>query len=297
MLDRESSFSNPEIVALLKNQFVPVAIDQAYQRRQKDAEGRFYQKIANGGPRKVGDGGPTTQGHYTADAEGNFLGYNNNRDPRNLRVMLNNALKKFEPKQVASIETGKSDSRFVYGPPEGGLAVRVYSRILGGYKETTNPWKKIFQQGTGRDNFWIRKDEHEALVGGELPSSLVTRMLRFHFVDNTRGEPPMWKEEEIRDTDLVIQDGKLKGTVLLRTETGDRAFEANVLGFVESDGKRVTRFDLVVRGGFQGEGRYTKGAPEGVFPLAIVFTLADGSDIADAIPPQGSRGWLDGYIR
>ena len=211
--------------------------------------------------------------------------------------MLNNALKKFEPRQVASIETGKSDSRFVYGPPEGGLVVRVNSRILGGYKETTNPWKKIFQQGTGRDNFWIRKDEHEALVRGELPASLVIRMQRFHFVDNTRGEPPMWEESEIRDTALLNDAGNVEGTIHLRTESGDREFQANVLGFIESDGQKVTRFDLVVRGGFQGEGRYIRGAPEGVFPLAIAFTLADGSDIADAIPPQGSRGWLDGYIR
>lgn len=297
MLDRESSFSNPAIVALLKNEFVPVAIDQAYQRRQKDAEGRFYQRIANGGPRKVGDGGPTTQGHYAADAEGNFLGFNNNRDPRNLHIMLRNALKKFQPREVASIEPGKSDPRFVYGPPEGGLVVRVYSRILGGYEETTNQWKKIFQQGTGRDNFWIRKDEHEALVRGELPSSLVTRMLRFHFVDNTRGEPPMWKESEILGTELKLAGGKVEGTVQLGTESGDRTFKADVLGFVETEGEKVTRFDLVARGGFKGEGPYTKGAPRGEFPLAITFTLADGSDLADGIPPQGSRGWLDGYIR
>jgi hypothetical protein len=25
--------------------------------------------------------------------------------------------------------------------------------------------------------------------------------------------------------------------------------------------------------------------------------LADGTDAADQIPPQGSRGWVQGYIR
>ena len=68
MLDRESTFKNPEVVKLLKENFVPIAIDQAYQRRQKDNEGSFYQKIANQGPRKVGKG--TTQGLYIADASG-----------------------------------------------------------------------------------------------------------------------------------------------------------------------------------------------------------------------------------
>ena len=68
MLDRESTFADPAIVKLLQTRFIPVAIDQAYQRRQKDNEGKFYQKIANQGPRKVGRG--TTQGLYSADASG-----------------------------------------------------------------------------------------------------------------------------------------------------------------------------------------------------------------------------------
>ena len=69
------------------------------------------------------------------------------------------------------------------------------------------------------------------------------------------------------------------------------------MAFVESKDGRVTRFDVVVKGLFRGEGPYTRGAPKGEFPLAISLQLADGSDVADGIPPQGSRGWLDGYIR
>ena len=36
----------------------------------------------------------------------------------------------------------------------------------------------------------------------------------------------------------------------------------------------LTRFDLVARGTFHGEGRYTRGAPPEPFPLAVSFTLA-----------------------
>ena len=36
---------------MLRTQFIAVAIDQAYQRRQQDAEGEFYRKIAGQGPR------------------------------------------------------------------------------------------------------------------------------------------------------------------------------------------------------------------------------------------------------
>lgn len=54
---------------------------------------------------------------------------------------------------------------------------------------------------------------------------------------------------------------------------------------------------MVASGKFRGHGRYTKNPPAGFFPLAISFTLADGSDVADAIPPQGSRGWLESYLQ
>jgi hypothetical protein len=60
VLDRASTFADPEIIAALKSRFVPVALDQAYQRRQNDAEGEFYRKIAGQGPRNDFD--DTTQG-------------------------------------------------------------------------------------------------------------------------------------------------------------------------------------------------------------------------------------------
>ena len=67
--------------------------------------------------------------------------------------------------------------------------------------------------------------------------------------------------------------------------------------FRMTKGGKVTRLDVVAKGEFWGEGTYTRRAPKGRFPLAIAFTLADGKDAADTIPPQGSRGWVQGYIR
>ena len=83
----------------------------------------------------------------------------------------------------------------------------------------------------------------------------------------------------------------------LATDDGERGFDAELRGVLDTEQGRVKAFDFVVRGEFWGEGRFTRGAPEGKFPLAVSFTLADGSDVADRIPPQGSRGWLPGYIR
>ena len=71
MLDRESTFAVPETVELLKTKFLPVALDQAYQRRQKDTEGEFYRKIASQSPRN--NFNSTTQGFFVADAAGKLF--------------------------------------------------------------------------------------------------------------------------------------------------------------------------------------------------------------------------------
>ena len=295
MLDRESTFANPAIVKLLQTRFIPVAIDQAYQRRQKDNEGKFYQKIANQGPRKVGRG--TTQGLYTADAAGQLLAFTNNRGSQRVQRMIQATLAKHRPIKITAIAKGTPDARYNPKPPKGGLVVRVTSKVLGGYEEPENEFRRIFQTSLGRDNLWISANEHAALAKGQLPQSLLKRLARFHLVDNTRGEPPMWRENEIKKLEGKIEKGQLRATVQLKTAKGDRGYEAELFGRVETKGGKVIRLDVVAKGEFWGEGTYTRNAPKGRFPLAIAFTLADGKDAADTVPPQGSRGWVQGYIK
>ena len=295
MLDRASTFAEPGIVAMLRTKFVPVAIDQAYQRRQQDAEGEFYRRIAGQGPRKNFKN--TTQGFYVAGADGTLLFYNNNRDPGKVRRLMEEALAEYEARPAKAIERGAPDERYNPKPPDGGLVIRVRSRIPEGYEPTEDRWKRILQEATSRDNMWVSKAEHEALVRGSFPRSLAERLCRFHLVDSTRGDPSMWKADEIRMMDLRLDRGVLRGLVDLKEANGERSFRTSILGYVEVAEGRVTRFDCVAKGSFTGEGRYTKGAPKGTFPLVVTFELADGSDVADAIPPQGSRGWVPGYIR
>ena len=56
--------------------FVPVTMDDWYQRRRQDAEGEFFRKVASQGPRK-GQGGGTRQGIYVFTADGELLSYKN----------------------------------------------------------------------------------------------------------------------------------------------------------------------------------------------------------------------------
>ncbi len=302
MLDRESTFADPQIVQMLRTDFVPVAIDQAYQRRQKDTEGDFYRQIAGQGPRS--DFKATTQGFYIATPSGSLLLYNNNRDPEKVLRRMKERLQQFATlpqadRSSAPITAKSRDPRWDVRLPEGALTVRVRGKVLGGYEPTNNRWRKIFQEAVSRDNLWISAAEEKELTAGNWPKSLGLRLARFHLLDATRGEPLMWTKEDVRSIEIQFDGNQLQltGEVRLESGDGDRGYQCNIKGIVESDGDRLTRFDVVAKGLCWGDGPYTGGGPKGKFPLALAFELADGKDPADAIPPQGCKGWPQGYMQ
>ena len=281
-------------------------MDQACQRRQKDAEGTLYRRIAGQGPRS--DFQNTTQGFYIASPAGKLLLYNNNRDPKKLLRLMRESLREYElgsfafdrdqvQAEVDAAANGQEDARYTLHPPEGGLVVRVHAKVLDGYSTPANQSESLFQKAISRDNLWITPKEKAELVAGRVPATLQRRIARFHLVDNTRGEPPMWKAGEIKEMDLQIDKGTLVGSVRLETEDGSRGYQAELRGHIRVVGDNITGLDLVALGEFYGEGRYTQNAPDGKFPLAVAFQLADGTDVADAVAPQGARGWLDGYLK
>jgi len=290
-----STFANPEIIELLKSRFINVAIDQAYHRRQQDDEGDFYRQLASQSPRNDFNG--TTQGLYAGTADGKLLGFTNHRGPDRVRQMLTQALDKFKPADFEPPQAKRFDPRWTYQPPQGGLVVRVTAKVLGGYEPTDDMWRTAFQESLSRDNLWVTAEEHKALVAGQLPESLALRIARFHLVDNTRGEPPMWERTDVKSLQLSLNAGRITGTFHLETANGKRGFQGEVLGVVETENGQVKRFDLVARGEYWGEGQFTGGAPKGKFPFAAACTLADGKDEADKVRPQASRGWVQGYLR
>ena len=56
-----SAFNNPEVIKMLQNEFIPVAIDGGLMGRRNDPEGDFYLKFSN------------TQARYAAAADGTSL--------------------------------------------------------------------------------------------------------------------------------------------------------------------------------------------------------------------------------
>ncbi len=333
-MGRESIFANEEVIELINERFVPVAADDWYQRRRDDAVGKFFVGVANQGPRK-GEGGNTRQGIYCFTASGKLLAYRNHHDAGVMLDEFRRALDKFaklppedrEPGavEVPPLDDAKLDQRYARKLPTGAIAVRVFARALerdaDGKCRTcaAESGKPSYGLLSSLDHLWIMPDEWRALaprgakVGDEfaVPAAVAQRIARYHLIDNTRGEPAMWRREEVRKNAMTLTvieatatalKLRLDGEVLLSTdaeaEKAKRGYDARLLGHIELDRAKpaVQRFDIVALGDHWGESTYTRGARPGRTPFGIAFELADGKQAADAVPPQASRE-IGGYLR
>jgi hypothetical protein len=301
---------------------VPVSADDWYQRRRRDAEGEFWRKVSNQSPR--GDVGTSTrQGIYTFTASGKLLSFKNAQDAATMLDAVKLGLKRFkalpaaerEPGAVKVPEAGKVDAYFLRRPPEGGLILRSYTRIL--ERDT----EKGYVGGTcdfrggdkaARDHVWLKKDEWQALIPGrpavgdvsDVPERVVRRLCRFHLLDNTRGEPEFWKPDEVRKAELKVKvtkaDGdmvvlELSGSALLATDAdaakARRGYDVALKGRIEYDRgrKAITAFEILAVGDHWGRGAFTPGERPGRKPLGVVFELVKGEAAAERVPPQAGR--------
>ncbi len=281
-----------------------MAGDDWYNRRRKDATGKFFWKVASQGPR---DPKGTQQGHYVLTAQGKLLGYNNNRGPEKRIEMMKEALKKWgelsEAEKKGEVqEKGESDRDFSPEFPEGAQIVKVFTRSL---EEREGRLQKLEKGKVGNqaavDHLWLKKSEVEKLGkliadgGGEIPEWLGLRIAKFYLRDNTRGEPRDWKKEEIKEWALAVDGkGKVKGGFLIDSADGGLGYEGEISGELAIQAGVLTKFDLLVLGKHWGEGRYTQGSRPGKTPQGQVFRLVDGKLARDRIPPQGIR-WAPGY--
>jgi len=290
---RATAFNDPNVVDLLKTHFVCVGIAHNGAGRRKDAEGDFARKI-------IGKGG-TLQGLHVINTAGDLVGYVYDFRPQSVTAMLEKALKKFRPVDAPAIDFKVKVPRFTMS--QDGLVVFTIAKVLAGHDPVQaaqgtirHDMETAWKNSLGREHLWIRKDEVQALIQGELPESVKKRMVRYHLVDNTRGTPTGWAETEIKQLQMNLSAGRLTGSVHLETRDGKRGYQADLLGFVQARDGKVTRFDVVASGQFWGHGTYTPGAPRGRFPLAISFTLGSPNDPLYHLVPDAVRCYAD-YLR
>ena len=130
MIDRGLILNDKRVLQHIRDNYIPVAIDQANQRRQQDAEGKFYRRIAKQGPRN--DFELTTQGFYLAAASGKLLSYTNNRTPDRLLQTFERTDVQVLP-EANAISPGTIDRKFSFERPKGTAVVRVNAKVLGGF--------------------------------------------------------------------------------------------------------------------------------------------------------------------
>lgn len=327
MAGRARAFADPEIVRLAKETFVAVACDDWYQRRRQDAEGEFFRKVADQGPRK---GNGTRQGVYCLTADGRLLAYR----PGDVAVeymleTLQRGLAAWEkipaaqrkPGAVAVGDAGKIDARFDRQPPKGGLILRVYVRALERDGETFRDSDCDKERGgqSQLDHLWLTEREWQSLIPEKpsvgatvrVPTAIARRIFRFHLVDSTRGEPPFWDSEELHEGELTLKVDtvdaskvtmSIAGTALMASHRelsqAERGYDAALAGKIVYDRSRkaIEKFDLVAVGDHWGEGTYTRGARPGKAPVGVAFELGTAEIPTDRIPPQAARD-LQGYFR
>jgi hypothetical protein len=312
------------MIRLASEQFVPVAGDDWYQRRRDDAEGAFFRSVANQGPRKgpaTASGGPTRQGIYCLTASGKLLAFRNAQDAKVMLQTVRQALARWQalpaeerrPGAVKVRELDRTDPNYTRTPPPGGLILDASTRIL------DRDGKGCFVKGTcsvvggdkaARDHLWLKKAEWQALVpeGAKkgqtfpMPAAVAGRLLRFHLLDNTRGEPNYWEPGDVRRHSLTwtVEEANarevrlvLVGTALLEAGKGRfaRGFDVALRGHLTYDRakKAITRFDVVAVGDHWGHGTYTGRPRPGRQPLGVALALSAGTRPGDLVPPQGLR--------
>ena len=238
-------------------------------------------------------------------------------------------------------EHGPVDATYFRSPPAGGLILEVYARALdrtdAGKSNPASPDSPAIAAPTrtvpgtfalglvdanckigrgdeaSRDHLWLTQAEWQSLLPSRpqpgdkfpMPPRIAERILRFHLVDNTRGEPPMWRREHIRTNQLTwhveavtVREVRLRleGAVLLATNAdaarADRGYDGSLLGYLtyEPGSRTIRRFDAVSVGDHWGVGAHTRrDARPGRAPLGIAFELAKGDSPADRVAPQAAR--------
>ena len=323
MAGRARAFSDPTVIRLVSDRFVPVAEDSDALDQQEDDKGVFFRHIAEQG-HYGGRTYPTrdSQGSYVFTADGRFLASINTRNPKAMAAMLKAALARWERQDdgAAPSPVALGDDGSETGYPADGLVLQVAARDLPREHDTRpDDWRKL---AWNLDYAWFTRDEAHALVPeprevGErrsAPWSVRRRLACFHLRDFVRGEPFEWPEDAVRAaelwSDVVAVAGaevrlEIRGAIRLECEARwvrpeddeerryPSGYDAGLYGEATWDEERgaFSAFDLVAVGPRWGANQYNVREDDlGPAPLGIAFGLA-GTTPAERTAPHCLRTW------
>lgn len=311
-------FSRPDVIRVATDDYVAVAVNDFSLYRRRDAEGDFFRRLVAPIPLPFPTD-PSRQGIYCLSAGGRMLAYERNLSPRmDAPALLRQGLEAFArlpalerlPGAVA-VADRVADPRADAAPPPGGLILRVYTRRLqrsgGDLQPSTTPLVNhglLFAAEPQIDHMWLSRDECAALIPRPLragahvpmPAAVAQRLCRYHLADTTWEGSEDWKPEEILSQQFTLTVDRVLGSEARIDVRGHavmargrlRRLDARLEGHLLFDARRrsIRRFDMVASGTLESD--------QGSTPLGFAFERADGSQVADRVPPHDSlvlREW------
>lgn len=322
MTGRASVFSDPRIISIINEHFVPAADDCGPLQTGRDEPGEFFRLIAEQG-HYAGRTRPTAtrQGLYVATPEGKLLASVNSTSADRVLNMIQSAVTawKSHPSNLGAAEqsaaaAAKAPRHEQY--PEGGLVLKMYVRDL----PRENPsWQN---SRLNIDHVWITKAEVKQFIpdGAQLgdrisvATNIVTRLARSHLVDTVRGQCPAWDPAHIRtgDVHLVVESIqgalvhlRLEGHIRLAAPPDDavnpynrravdqeRGIEARLLGYLtyHREKESFEKFRMIAAGPRWGAYVYNGRASDpGPAPIGFAFELVRNDNATDLTPPMALR--------
>jgi ferric-dicitrate binding protein FerR (iron transport regulator) len=275
---REGILNDPEVVKLLTEKFVLLAMDTSVHPREQD--------LAWLDRHDMGSRMPTIN-LVAFSPEGKKLASWIVYQPRQVKSFIELALKGFRPGTEPLKDLPPAARRVEDPPPAGGAIVRVTWKAFYDQPETNTAasnHEKKFQDALGSDRMWVRKDEVDALCQGKFPASLKNRIFKFHL-----GAIFGLKFKQL---DLSVVDGRIQGRALLEDPKSE---PVSLQGFLVAKDGVLGRFELLVRGegiriGDEGFRASFTTAPKGKrVPGAILFELGDPTEQVNQVPPHASK--------
>ena len=223
MTGRVSVFSDQRVIDFIAEHFVPVTTDINRSQHSKDAEGRYFRKIAEQG-HYAGRTKPTAtrQGLYVATASGHLLASVNSTRVDDVLKMMKQAVAKGQQRQALGLTGSEKkirkkshrDKNYSFPFPKGGIILRAVCRDL---PRPSDPAFKNWRHNF--DNVWLTGDEvaqfkpvsadgkgkPKAASKGQkykIDDAVIGRLAQFHFVDQVNGEASSWDESDVKHASL-----------------------------------------------------------------------------------------------
>jgi hypothetical protein len=313
---RRSVWSNPEIIELTTH-FVPAADEVHRLQTGRDAESLLFQEFAEqghyAGRTKPSD---TRQGIYAITPAGEFLASCNSTNARTVKRMMETALKRWAERDRSSVSPTpglEKVRRWEDQFPEDGLVLRVTSRDLPGQR-TPRGWHAY---AWNTDFAWFRRQEARDFLPAsgkvgtlhKVPDHLVDRIVRFHLIDNVRGQTTPHETGSVQKAELTAEvlkvDGdlvslRLKGESLVSSrgrwpvggfrdnrdpDEHELGMEMKLLGSAVYDfrSRRFVAFELVALGTRWGGTQFNSRTRDlERSPIGIALTLSQEERVAPA---------------